>query len=157
MIISIDVGIKNMGVCIFTKSKEIYKWILLDLTEGQNSKTMSMIDIAKSLKNELDELLDEIELTEVIIENQLGLNAIRMKQVQALLTQYFINNNIENITYVSSQNKLKGYGRMKYSERKKKVVKICEDTLEGEWYDFFKSLNKTKRDDYADCYLQAHF
>ena len=42
----------------------------------------------------------------VLIENQIGKIAIRMKSLQGMIAQYFIQKNIPTIEFISSKNKL---------------------------------------------------
>ena len=45
----------------------------------------------------------------ILIENQIGPLALRMKMLQGMITQYFIQNNITNIIFVNASNKLKEF------------------------------------------------
>ena len=84
-----------------------------------------------------------------------------MKSLQGMIAQYFIMKNIENIEFISSINKLKPYlGNLKtnYQQRKKYGVEICKCYLNQfdiliKWQSYFNQ-NK-KKDDLADCFLQA--
>ena len=99
----------------------------------------------------------------VIIENQIGPLATKMKTVQGMLAQYFImRNNDIRIEFVSSSNKLKGLAggeeTLDYKGRKKLGVECCAEQIVSSnnadgWLPFFKSSKK--KDDLADCFLQG--
>lgn len=127
---------------------------------------VSLIDISKSIKDNLDKFLLNISnLDYVLIENQISPIANRMNCIQGMLTQYFINKNILNIQYISAINKLKefiGQDKLNYNERKKKSIIITKDILnqvEMNLHDKEKIINyfmnSKKQDDLADCFLQC--
>ena len=140
---------------------------IYDTINNTKCNEVSIIDIGINLKNELDKnvlkFLKEIDI--VLIENQISPIANRMNNVQGMLTQYFIMNDLTNIIYVSSINKLKniiGNKKTTYNERKKISIestknllsKINNNTIEKEKIEklFFSSK---KQDDLADSFLQA--
>ena len=102
-------------------------------------------------------LYDNIDM--VLIENQIGKIAVRMKSIQGMLTQYFVGRGIKNIEYVSSMNKLKKFcdkKNLNYKERKAESIVITRKQIElynPNWLAFFN--NFSKKDDLADCFLQA--
>ena len=52
MIISIDVGIKNLSYCVLCKEKEtIYKWDVLDLSSREKTKMLSSCQNKQCGKN----------------------------------------------------------------------------------------------------------
>ena len=154
MFISIDVGIKNLAYVVY--DKDIVDWKVLELCDKtQNASKLNMIEVGKKLYELLETLHHPI--TEVIIENQIGQNAIRMKMLQGMITFYFISKGITNIHYWNAGNKLKRYIKVKttYSQRKKYSVQITRDIvtqsfpLQKEYFETHK-----KKDDLADCLLQ---
>ena len=132
-------------------------------TENSKQDSLSLVEIGKNIVKEFDiisnKIQEQIEL--VIIENQIGPLAIRMKTLQGMISQYFImrNENIK-IDYVSSQNKLKEFSttteKSTYKDRKSKSIEICCNLLEDQ-QDCFKTLfqNHKKKDDLADSFLQG--
>ena len=126
-----------------------------------NTNNMNMIECGKLLKECLDETLKAKKIDMVLIENQIGPLALRMKMLQGMITQYFIQNKITNIQFVNASNKLKqflGDKKTSYSERKKlsilKTKEILEDSYENkDWITHF--TKHTKKDDLADCFLQV--
>lgn len=129
-----------------------------------NAVHLNLVVIGRNIQHKLDAIFGEDIATihTVIIENQIGPLATKMKTVQGMLAQYFImkNNNIA-IEFVSSVNKLKGLEGSKgenidYKGRKKLGIQCCTDQLSGlneSWLSFFKSHKK--KDDLADCFLQG--
>ena len=117
------------------------------------------------------------DVTHVIIENQIGPLATKMKTVQGMLMQYFIMRNVNVcVEFISASNKLKDFAvpvdssasdfteavakkaKQDYKGRKKQAVAICADFLTNEaslacWKDFFNSCKK--KDDLSDCFLQG--
>ena len=100
----------------------------------------------------------EIDL--ILIENQIGPLALRMKMLQGMITQYFIQNNIINIVFVNASNKLKEFLEIKKIriQREKlgiiKTKEILEDSFENKnWMQHF--VKHGKKDDLADSFLQV--
>ena len=93
----------------------------------------------------------------VIIENQIGPLALRMKTLQGMIMQHFIENNITNIVPVNSINKLKdflGDKKTTYDQKKKESIKITRELINhSTWNQHFEKHKK--KDDLADCFLQA--
>lgn len=143
-----------------------------------NAKTMDLVTIGKNIQKYFDQLLDntQIVIDQILIENQIGPLAAKMKTIQGMLSQYFImkNNNI-NILFVNATNKLKKVTNQPfsltetedsidmdtstYSERKKLGVSTITKLLKqssnsnNKWIDHF--MKHKKKDDLADCLLQA--
>ena len=165
------------------KHSEKYDKKNLIKIKNNNSNNTSLINITSNIINELNNYFDNIkktynifitDISNIIIENQIGPLAIRMKSIQALLTMYFVFNNNNNIIYINSSNKLKYFDdkNTSYKDRKKKGIIITELLLNNNfknftneklnkykinifselWINYFK-INK-KRDDLADCFLQ---
>ena len=133
-------------------------------TKGANE--VDLVSVGKNMKAALDGI-DALhhDVTHVLIENQISKIATRMKTVQGMLTQYFImQNQLPEISYVSSTNKLKdfqgndsGDSANTYSQHKKDSVKISRIILEenpglGSWEHLW---SVTKKDDLADSFLQG--
>jgi hypothetical protein len=113
--------------------------------------------------------LNELNIDTIIIENQIGPIANKMKTIQGMLAQYFImkNNNI-NIEFISASNKLKNFTpinqetgkpeKLDYKQRKQLGVKtslnfVDFDARFSEWSTFLH--NHKKKDDLSDCFLQG--
>jgi hypothetical protein len=76
----------------------------------ENAGDADLILIGKRMKNLLNENPNTQTITHVMIENQISPIATRMKTLQGMLTQYYIDH-LENvdITFVSSVHKLKQF------------------------------------------------
>lgn len=163
--------------------KFIADWRLVKCGSGEKKKKANdfdLVGLGVALRNKLDatfspEIREKID--KVVIENQIGPLAIRMKSLQGMITQYFIMKDLEDISYISASNKLKMFegsellyeqdsddeqvntndvgNKKKYKERKDKSVEIVAKLLVGmpKWDNVFKT--HAKKDDLADSLLQA--
>ena len=147
--------------------------------EKINANNVNLIDLGISLKKELNTLFSTFDLStidQIIIENQISPIANRMKTIQGMITQYFIDSNNHNIQFISAINKLKPFlskenkenkenkeskeskeKKLTYSERKKLGIFYTKQLLENKNMssdlDFF--VKHLKKDDLADCFLQG--
>jgi hypothetical protein len=129
---------------------------------------MDLITVGRNLKESFDVLPELSTTTHVIMENQISTIAVRMKTVQGMLAQYFIMKSVPNIEFISAANKLKDFTRFtsnpegktfreKYKQHKVDGISICSKFL-GENPGLEKwrpSLQTSKKDDLADCFLQG--
>ena len=123
----------------------------------------SLIDLCVTMTQKLNEVRDSNdsykEIDVVLIENQIGRIAVRMKSIQGMLTQYFVHYGIPTIDYVSSMNKLKYFcskKNMNYKERKAESIIVTRSHIQKynqNWLEFFNTFSK--KDDLADCFLQG--
>lgn len=143
------------------------------IKKGFLKKKMSIQDTGIVMVSKLDQLpfLQEAEL--VLIENQPSLKNPIMKSVQMLLYSYFLIRGmvdlqkVTDIKLISASNKLKKCNTIdkfkdrskSYKDRKKLAVDYCYYLLEElepiEQQDYFSG--NCKKDDLADCYLQAMY
>jgi hypothetical protein len=137
--------------------------------EKTNATKVDLVTIGKNIQHKLDETLSDhlSSIETIIIENQIGPIANKMKTIQGMISQYFImkNNNIL-IDFISASNKLKDFlpkdkntsEKIDYKQRKKLGVQTCLEFVSTdyrfkEWETF---VNKyPKKDDLADCFLQG--
>ena len=141
-----------------------------------NATKIDLVTVGRNIQNHFDDILCNYLLTidTIIIENQIGPIANKMKTIQGMLAQYFImkNNNI-SIDFISATNKLKDFlplvketnnekekekEKMDYKDRKKLGIQICtnfvsQDNQFKEWNTFFSKHQK--KDDLSDCFLQG--
>ena len=115
----------------------------------------------------LDLLFADHTIDLVLIENQIGPLAIRMKTIQGMIAQYFIMRNIHvRIEFVNAINKLKvsdGIEALQhlkdtYSQRKQLSIQTCLYLMQEqgrfvEQLSYFQTHKK--QDDLADCLLQG--
>jgi hypothetical protein len=130
---------------------------------GLNIKTK----FNKLFENEAKPGLEPLEpvgkIDYVIIENQIGPLAIRMKTIQGMIVQYFImsNLNVDHIEFISASNKLKDCDvkdKSKYSDRKKLGIAKCLEliTTDFRFVEHVDYFNKhKKKDDLSDSFLQG--
>ena len=118
---------------------------------------MNMVSYGINLKKIFHKIFEDVNVDLVIIENQIGPLALRMKTLQGMIMQHFIENNVTNIVPVNSINKLKdflGDKKTSYDERKKESIKITSELItNSNWKEHFEKHKK--KDDLADCFLQA--
>jgi hypothetical protein len=149
------------------KTLQFFEENCFQVLQPPKKKTANETDLI-SIGRNMAKLLDEIPdinngtITHVILENQISTIANRMKTIQGMLAQYFIMRGQPNIVieFVSSSNKLKDFVMEKnttYTQHKKDGIHYCQTILENnEWLcDYISILQKTKRDDLADCFLQG--
>ena len=135
-----------------------------DTIETVNANNVNLVDIGINLKTECDKIfatysLDSVD--KILLENQISPIANRMKTIQGMIAQYFIDKGNHNIQFASAINKLKLLPNVKskttYAERKKLGIEYTktlleENNMEAE-LQFF--LTHAKKDDLADCLLQG--
>lgn len=129
-----------------------------------NATKINLVTIGRNIQHKFDEIFNEhlLSIDTIIIENQIGPIANKMKTIQGMISQYFImrNNNI-NIEFISACNKLKDFlseEKIDYKQRKKLGIQTClgivnNDFRFKEWGTFFAKHNK--KDDLSDCFLQG--
>ena len=135
----------------------------LNVIESVNANNIKLIDLGINIKNEFNKVFSEFDITSIdmiLIENQISPIANRMKTIQGMVAQYFIDKGNYNIEFVSAINKLKLFIENKktsYSERKKLSTQYTRDILTK--YNMENDLNffnkHNKKDDLADCLLQG--
>lgn len=155
--LSIDVGLKNLGYIIYdSDSDKILRWGIINIC-NDNANTVNLIDVGKNICDMFIKQVDIFDIGKVIIENQQGINAIRMKSVQMMITMYFIKNNID-VCHWSSSNKLKKYNLPKkttYVQRKKESIRITKEEIINQYPEWETHFSKhPKKDDLADAFLQ---
>ncbi len=139
-----------------------------------NATKVDLVTIGRNIQHKLDEILcDHLSTIDIIIiENQIGPIANKMKTIQGMISQYFImkNNHIQ-IEFISASNKLKDFleeekvkdkdkdkEKMDYKQRKKLGIQYCLEIISTdfrfkEWESFFNKHQK--KDDLSDCSLQG--
>jgi hypothetical protein len=136
------------------------------LQEIQTKKAadVNLYNIGKNIKTHFDKLFsEEVCIDYVIIENQIGPLAIRMKTIQGMLVQYFVMSSVEvkNIEFISAANKLKDCDikdKSNYGDRKKLGIAKCLETItaNGNFSSKLEYFNAhKKKDDLADSFLQG--
>ena len=167
LLLSIDVGIRNLAYIVLNvdeenKKSSIIEWDIMELCEkDENACKVDNTKIGVRMNQAMLKLLDKFVFDKVIIENQIGQNAIKMKSIQSMIVMFFVTQNYqqEQIINYNAANKLKHFlGKTKttYAQRKKlsKTItsEICLNQY-SEWSSFFDKCKK--KDDLADSLLQA--
>jgi hypothetical protein len=121
----------------------------------KNSKEYTLIDLGITLNEKYNYIFKNKIIDVVLIENQIGPLANRMKTLQGMIIQYWIINNVKNIHCISSSNKLKLFvkGKTSYKDRKLKSIEITKNLVTDDWLSHFNSHKK--KDDLSDTYLQG--
>tara|TARA_Y100000389_G_scaffold86932_1_gene83576 strand:- start:8790 stop:9587 length:798 start_codon:yes stop_codon:yes gene_type:complete len=130
----------------------IQKHSIKDITEST---------IAEKLCTMLESIEGLDQVRTVLIENQIGPCAVRMRSLQSMITMYFTcRYQGVKIVYVSGKNKLSlfGLGKTTYSERKAAGVEIVAKII-SEYEELRAKFANTvkKKDDLADAFLQAYW
>ena len=132
--------------------------------ETKKAADVNLYNIGINIKTHFDKLFSEEGCIDyVIIENQIGPLAIRMKTIQGMLVQYFVMCHVEvkHVEFISASNKLKDCDlkdKSKYSDRKKLGIAKCLETITinsnySNHIDYFNAHKK--KDDLADSFLQG--
>ena len=123
----------------------------------------NLVQYGRNLKTEFNNIFKNIQIDGVVIENQIGPLAMRMKTLQGMIMQHFIEKNVPLVEEVSASNKLKeflGNKKTTYSERKKESIIITRNILNennylNKWLEVFDKHKK--KDDLADSFLQGRW
>jgi len=143
--------------------------------EQKKGGEVDLFHIGINIQTKFDKIFANItEIDHVIIENQIGPLAIRMKTIQGMIVQYFIMSPIivKNIEFISAANKLKVFtntkkdvapiannqNKLTYSDRKKAGIQRCLGFIDSnpayqKFLDYFHQHKK--KDDLADSFLQG--
>jgi hypothetical protein len=158
MILSIDVGIRNLAMCLMASDGTglVHNWDVSGIPPKHED------GIFLSLKKHLDERPWVLSATTVLIEKQPDKNKT-MKSVENFLHAYCIimNSKAETIIY-DARHKIPdvaGAGKALYRKRKQTSIDRCRALLEepgnvnAHWLPVF--LASKKKDDLADTVMQA--
>ena len=155
MLLSIDVGIINLAMCLINEEdKKIIEWDV----SGVPPKHKDGLFI--SLRDHLDKKPWILNAKTILIEKQPGKNKT-MKSVENFLHSYFIIKLKESETIIyDARHKVPdvvGSGKALYRKRKQTAITRCEEMITNginvNWLDMFKKSKK--KDDLADTYLQG--
>ena len=171
MILSFDIGIKNLAYCILYKDLTInneknliiHKWGIINILEdNEKCKDISLDEIGTRMYKRLqDEFLEE-NITEVLLENQPVLKNAVMKSIQILIMGFFkyesviLGREIKLIKLINASNKLKLGKKLiqfnesedilkiksKYNRNKKLAILYTNYFLEKELYSDYNKYNK---------------
>lgn len=153
MLLSIDVGIKNLGLCLMDhETKKIKHWDATGIPPQHSS------GLYTCLRDHMRSRPWVLDSTHVLIEKQPDKNKT-MKSVEHFLHAYFICND-KSVQIYDARHKIpdvSGPGRSMYIKRKKASVERCgeflKETNQTELYNWFSK--QKKKDDLADTVMQA--
>uniref|UniRef100_A0AB39JBF7 Holliday Junction Resolvase n=1 Tax=Florenciella sp. virus SA2 TaxID=3240092 RepID=A0AB39JBF7_9VIRU len=167
LLLSIDVGIRNLAYIILEIDVEyntdtIIEWNNIELCDScENASKVDNVIIGININKKFSSILEKYTFDKIIIENQIGKNAIKMKSIQNMLVMYFIMKDYDETQMVNynAVNKLKYYLEKKkttYAERKKLSKLIVKELCNNIYTDWLEYFNKSKKkDDLSDCLLQV--
>tara|TARA_Y100000741_G_scaffold74794_2_gene54567 strand:+ start:9073 stop:9789 length:717 start_codon:yes stop_codon:yes gene_type:complete len=124
-----------------------------------NANKLNLIYLGRNMTQHFNRLFNQ-PIDVVLIENQIGKIAIRMKSLQGMIAQYFIQKNVPTIEFISSKNKLHFIKhKTTYKERKQLGIdemnrRLSEPGLSS-WREYFQKHQK--KDDLADSFLQYQY
>lgn len=151
-----------------SKKQDYIDHIILDLSNNYlqpiiktNSKSIDFVTYGKRIQSSFNKILSDIKVDCMIIENQIGPLALRMKVIQGMIMQHFIEVGCPTIKEISPSNKLKEFSDKKktsYAERKTMGITITKQFLKNnnnitKWREYFEKHKK--KDDLADSFLQG--
>lgn len=156
MILSIDVGIKNLAMCLIDDQKIVHHWDVSGVPPESSEGLFPCL--AKHLNDRPWVLNADV----VLIEKQPDRNR-KMKMVEHFLQAYFVIKipDKEVIVY-DARHKIPdvvGAGKVQYRRRKQTSIDRCKEFLERgpegnrHWLETFKKSKK--KDDLADTVMQA--
>lgn len=158
MILSIDVGIRNLAVCLLDEDRTnlVTEWDVSGVPPEHKD------GIYVSLRKHLDERPWVLTAKTVLIEKQPDRNK-KMVSVMHFLHAYFVIKCPESETILyDAKHKIPdvaGPGKAQYNKRKKVSIERCEAFIRQDggvnahWLDTF--LKSKKKDDLADTVMQA--
>ena len=172
MILSFDIGIKNLSYCLIKSELnnlnnnnnnlnnlnniEIIDWDIINiLKDNEKVKSINIDELSKRLYIKLSEVFKDKEFDIVLLENQPVLKNPVMKSVQMLIYGFFLYQktnlikNIKLIKLINASNKLKT-GLLLNNEFKelKKIIDNKDYNTNLKY-----SINKKKAVDYTLLYL----
>lgn len=182
-IISFDVGLRNLSfveVSTPTPGRRIHqstvgRWEVVDLLEGHPVKSVSFDAVIQTLLEFLDATFPD-GADVVLIENQPCTLNPRLKSVQMAMYTYFRTMNLHtngfpDVRLLPASAKLQGLhhappgiipakaSSLSYCQKKRTSVIVCEHYLRNVLMDSTRAdtfaAMRGKRDDLADCLLQA--
>ena len=160
LIISFDLGFKNMGMCVLNDNYDNYcivEWQNLKIDSSSVREIVNVLEIWISLLCTAQE--DNVT---VVLERQPWYNRKTSRLLVIMETYFTVTRPSFNIVKVLSNSKWKFLGMpvpTSYNNRKRDAIIACQKQMEiyepkdSKWKVWFDK--ERKRDDLADCYLQG--
>ena len=155
MILSIDVGIRNLAMCLIDDDKVIQNWDVSGIPPESSD------GLLVCMRNHLDARPWTLKAKTVLIERQPDRNK-KMKMVENFLYAYFIIKIPQSdVIIYDARHKIPdvvGAGKTQYRKRKNTSIERCKQFLEcddknAHWIQTF--TKSKKKDDLADTVMQA--
>ena len=141
MILSFDIGIKNLSYCVIYKDEtydsinknniKIVDWGIIQLIEdGVKCKGVPLDKITTTLYKKLHNIFIDYDISKVLLENQPVLKNPVMKSIQMIIYGYFayekniMGREIEYIKLINASNKLKLGKNLKEINNSEDILKI---------------------------------
>lgn len=160
MILSFDIGIKNLSYCVLNKEDDkikIKEWGIINiLKDDEKVKKVGLEKLSILLYNNLEKIFNNKHYNIVLLENQPVLKNPIMKSIQMLIYGYFLyektimNKEIKIIKLINASNKLK-VGKYNNDEN---FIKL-KNEIDNKNYNLSTkyAINKKKAIDYTLLYL----
>lgn len=151
-ILSIDVGIKNLAMCILEDQKTITFW---EVSQIPSEHKDGLFPVMKRHLDDRKESWSETDL--VLIERQPDRNR-KMKSIENFIHTYFLCQEKRTLLWDAKYKipDVIGPGKKKYKLRKDTSIERCHEWIKQnnpEWVSFFEKHQK--KDDLADTVMQA--
>lgn len=151
MYLSIDVGIKNLAMCVMDTNKSIKHWEVSGIPPHHAD------GLFLSMKKHLDTRNEHFsDVTRVVIEKQPDKNKT-MKSMEHFLHTYFLCHD-KTVIIWDARHKIPdvaGAGKAKYAERKKASIERCREFIKNTNADRIDQFEAhKKKDDLADTVMQ---
>lgn len=155
LVVSIDVGTKNLAYCILDHdSRKIHEWVVCTIP-APSTHIPNVVTFLRSIMPPPE------EISHVVIEKQPARN-VKMRIMENVLSTFFTTVGVPHVTSYSAKLKLGAIGKTakgktNYTLRKKMSVAMAGVYLSelGDEHAQLLFTRSTKKDDLADCLLQA--
>ena len=136
--------------------EKVLEPICTNSSNKKKKEEIGLVQIGRNMANQLRALPETMDgITTVLIENQISPIANKMKTIQGMLAQIYILHGVENIEFISSCNKLKGFSSLEKEEPKKEKKTEQKETERKEKEEKGENPNpnykKHKKDGIAFC------
>ena len=162
-ILSIDVGIKNLALCLLDGPDQIDFWEVFDIGNTTDT-TRHLTNLYKKLES-TPIIWDKSAIKTVVIEKQPSFNP-KMRTMASALHMFFVMKGFKHIIQYSPKYKLQlckdineYEGSTTYAKNKKRSIDTTRyfislnPDMSAQWLQKFNSAKK--KDDFADSYLQG--
>ena len=154
-ILSIDIGIHNLGWCVMTNNEENIEFGLYDIDENNKTKTDIVLYRTKIVHSFVNSIFDKFNINTVIIERQVNVNTMAMELMYCLVSAIYIHT--QNIIIFDPKLKFTTLSLkydIKNKQHKKLSIHIVSNYLEHNHPLLIEKFNSyNKKDDISDSLL----